>query len=51
MIRKPILKESVDFLFGCNGFTLFFMKIIVEAIVLCGISWLLIRCRVIRSSK
>jgi hypothetical protein len=51
MIRKPILKNSVDFLFGCNGFTSFFMKVIVETIVLCGVSWLLIRRRAIRSSK
>jgi hypothetical protein len=51
MIRKPILKDSVDFLFGYNGVTSFFMKVIIEAVVLYGIGWLLIRRRAIRSSK
>jgi hypothetical protein len=43
MIRKPILKDSVDLLFGYNGFTSFFMKVIIEAVVLYGIGWFLIR--------
>jgi hypothetical protein len=51
MIRKPILKDSVDFLFSYNGFTSFFMKVIFEAVVLYGMGWLLIRRRAIRSGK
>jgi hypothetical protein len=51
MIRRPILKDSVDFLFGYNGLTSFFMKFIIKSLVLYGIGWLLIRRRAIRSDK
>jgi hypothetical protein len=51
VVDKPILKGTVDFLSGYNGFASFFIKVLIEGVILYGLGWMFIRHRSIRSGK